>query len=757
MAASDFDGVKSDTEIKTGSSVDQEAPKGSLSPNDQASIAGGMTRRFKDMRVGLRIAVVLLLPIAVSLGLAGIIVIDKRDVMNQSQHRLELAKLVTTISSTVRALQNERDASHFFLVSKGKNSPDTVSLGKKYENTEDAVADLKEFLEAFAASGADAEQLESITSSIELLKLLDDRRASVRNRKAQAPKIIEYYTRSITKILSGIDNISREAGDATLTAQLATYTAILQGTENAELERSAGSDGIIRKFFDNTAFLTLKNYITVQSTYFDAFKALAGLERSSLLYEAVEGSDVRPFLVMRKTLHGSLDSGDLGDITLAQFRDAAAVRIGLLKKIEDHVAKGLIEDFSRTFENARTAFVIMCALVATSLFVTGLIAFFVVRSVSRPLTTLTSVTKALSEGKYSAEIGIPKSKSEIGQLAAAVRFFRDKLVAAESMEAEQRDSERKAKEEERRQAAAQREATEREAKAKEDAATEARERTERMEQIISSFDREASGVLQSVTEAAQQMRASAEAMSSTADQTDQQSSAAATASQTASTNMQAVASAAEELTASVDEIARQVSESSKFAETAVSEANETNAKVQSLADSANRIGDVISLINDIASQTNLLALNATIEAARAGEAGKGFAVVASEVKSLATQTAKATEEIGGQIGEIQNATGEAVTAIEDISGVIGQINEISTAIASAVEQQGASTREIAGNVQSAAAGTQEVVGNITEVNKAASETGASANQVLASADELFKKGEQLREQVDNFLTEIRAA
>jgi methyl-accepting chemotaxis protein len=172
----------------------------------------------------------------------------------------------------------------------------------------------------------------------------------------------------------------------------------------------------------------------------------------------------------------------------------------------------------------------------------------------------------------------------------------------------------------------------------------------------------------------------------------------------------------------------------------VAEASNTNSKVEGLAEAAQRIGEVVNLINDIASQTNLLALNATIEAARAGEAGKGFAVVASEVKSLATQTAKATEDIASQIAQIQEATGEAVSAIGTISGVIGEISEISTAIASAVEEQGASTREIAANVQQAAAGTQEVTGNIAQLNKAASETGQTAGQVLAAADELSNQG-----------------
>src|SRR5205085_4852070 len=194
---------------------------------------------------------------------------------------------------------------------------------------------------------------------------------------------------------------------------------------------------------------------------------------------------------------------------------------------------------------------------------------------------------------------------------------------------------------------------------------------------------------------------------------------------------------------SISEISRQVQQSTQVAGRAVGDAERTNAQVKSLADAANKIGEVVSLINDIASQTNLLALNATIEAARAGEHGKGFAVVASEVKSLANQTAKATEEIGAQITQIQDATKEAVAAIQGIGTTIAEVNSIAGSIAAAVEQQGAATQEIARNVQQAAQGTQEVSSNIVNVKQAATETGAASSQVLGAAGELARHSNEL--------------
>ena len=256
-----------------------------------------------------------------------------------------------------------------------------------------------------------------------------------------------------------------------------------------------------------------------------------------------------------------------------------------------------------------------------------------------------------------------------------------------------------------------------------------------------------------VASASTELQNTAQSLSATAEQASQQSGAVAAAAEQASANVQTVASAAEELSASIEEVGRQVKESSEIAQSAAHEAEQTNASVEELAEAADKIGQVVELISDIAAQTNLLALNATIEAARAGDAGKGFAVVANEVKSLASQTAKATGDISAQISAIQAATGNAVTAIQGIGETISKVNEIAGTIASAVEEQGAATQEIARNVQEASAGTQEVSSNIVEVQKAASETGVSSTQVLEAASELSKQSEALQAEIAAFMNE----
>jgi PAS domain S-box-containing protein len=277
-----------------------------------------------------------------------------------------------------------------------------------------------------------------------------------------------------------------------------------------------------------------------------------------------------------------------------------------------------------------------------------------------------------------------------------------------------------------------------------------------LQELADKFERSIGSLVDGVSSSATQLQTTAQSMADTAEQTSRQSAVVASASADTTHNVQTVASATEQLAASIGQIGGQVNESSRIVGTAVGQANDTNAKVQSLSVAAQKIGDVVRLINDIAGQTNLLALNATIEAARAGDAGKGFAVVASEVKTLATQTANATDEIATQVRAIQDATASSVDAIQGITQTINRVNEISTTIASAVEEQGAATQEITRSIQQAAQGTTEVSSNIGSVTDAAKKTGDAAGLVQHAAAELARNGGQLKQQVAEFLRTVRA-
>jgi methyl-accepting chemotaxis protein len=371
----------------------------------------------------------------------------------------------------------------------------------------------------------------------------------------------------------------------------------------------------------------------------------------------------------------------------------------------------------------------------------------VVRSTVGPLVSMTEVMRRLADGDKTVQVPSLGRKDEIGNMAQAVAVFKDNAVEKVRLEAEQAEQERLTKEREHQ--------AEEEKRAQEQHAQEQRQR-ELME-LGERFQANVKSISEMATTAAQDMQTTAQSMADTTEETGHKSAAVAAASEQATANVQTVASVTEELSGSIQEIGRQVDHSSKIAQQAVQAVDATTGTVQGLNEAALRIGQIVKLINDIAEQTNLLALNATIEAARAGDAGKGFAVVASEVKSLATQTAKATEEISTQITNMQGVTTDTVAAIGVIGRVIGEIKEVSTAIASAVEEQNAATQEIARNVQEAAAGTQDVTVNIDLVRGSVTETGTAAGQVLEAAGELSRQSETLRSEVGGFLDGLRAA
>jgi methyl-accepting chemotaxis protein len=349
--------------------------------------------------------------------------------------------------------------------------------------------------------------------------------------------------------------------------------------------------------------------------------------------------------------------------------------------------------------------------------------------VIRPITAMTDIMKRLATGELGVAVPSLSRKDEVGDMAKAVEVFKENALRVKDMEVEQAGLKER---------------------------SEGNRRTE-MSRVARDFETTIGQIVKFVSSASSDIEAAASTLSKSAEATQGLSTTVASASEKSAVNVDSAAAASEEMASSVSEIGRQVMEAQKITRAAVDQAAQTNQRVSTLSQAAGRIGEVVKMITAIAEQTNLLALNATIEAARAGEAGRGFAVVASEVKALSAQTAKATDEISGQIAQMQAATEDSVADIRQIGSTIARISEISAAIAAAVEEQGASTQEIARNVLEAASGARQVAGSIAQVTHGAVDTGAKAQQVHGSAGALLNESRRLSEEVDRFIATIRTA
>jgi len=551
--------------------------------------------------------------------------------------------------------------------------------------------------------------------------------------------LFDDYMKTATELITTLDELSQQLA-ASVKHEDAFIDQMLAMRQLAWMVRNSGGDASLAvtnaMAANQAAPEAVEKYRTAVVTSQAAWSALKGetkgVKQPPALDEAIANAEQNYFaadyVAKRDSLINAVAAGQKPEMTPSDWSDYTVARLSSLVNVAE-AALASAKSYATAQSDAawRSLGVQLTLLLGAIALAVGSM-LLIGRRVIKPLHVIRDAMLKVAAGDLTAEASFPGRTDEIGALAGALGAFKQNAEDKARIEAEERER------------AAQGEA-----------------RQQSVDASIRSFEAEVKQALDALAKASQQMLETSSDMSRAAERSKGQVKAVAGASEEASSNVQTVAAASEELSASIGEISRQVASAADIAGRAVEETRETDRTVQSLAEIASKIGEVIGLINDIAGQTNLLALNATIEAARAGEAGKGFAVVASEVKSLANQTAKATEDISAQIAAVQNVTREAVDAIKRIGGTIAEVSTIATSIAGAVEEQGAATQEITRNTQQAASRTRDVSENIAGVTDEADATGAAADGVRTAAESLGQQADRLRNQVNAFLSKIRAA
>ena len=691
---------------------------------------------FKSLKIKTIICAAILVPVLATAAFGGHAVWKQYRRYTAVHNAEHLMALAANISPVVHELQKERGTSNGFIGSKGSDAF-VRRLEAQRAATDGPMKTLAHALAGFDAAPYGSMLAERLGQAGSSLDRLASKREAISSLSLGVSESFGYYTETIARWLNVISVMQTLTDDASLNTAITAYIALLQAKERAGQERATGSAGFgaasVAQEFTAEGFppdLHRKFIALVgeQEAFLAMFKGNAGAAARAKLDEVMADPAVAEVDRLRAVAIGSAYSNDVQGVEAGVWFDTITRKIDLLKGVEDVAAAGLLAETRAAKSGATMGLVVSAGIVLTVAVVALALMLLVARRVLRPFEQLTGAVQVLSQGKLDVEVPGLGRGDELGEMAHAVQVFKDNAVERRHLEAAQ--------------------AAEREKQLV---------RAQRLEELAGAFDGEVAAVLAALGGSAGEMQQASQAMSATAEETSRQATAVAAASEQATSNVQTVASAAEELSSSIREIARQMGASSAIARDATGEAEKAQATVRGLAAAAEKIGEVVELINAIAGQTNLLALNATIEAARAGDAGKGFAVVAGEVKSLANQTAKATEEIAAQIDAVRSEINGTVGAIEGIVATIGKINEISASIAAAVEEQDAATQEIARNVEQAAQGTQQVSGTIAGVTSAADETGSAANQVLQVARTMAERSEDMRVAVGGFLASVRAA
>ncbi|WP_395458240.1 methyl-accepting chemotaxis protein [Azospirillum melinis] len=681
-------------------------------------------RLLGDMRFARKMALALSVPMAGVVVLSSLLVWEQVEASRRASDLASVTRLSVGMTSLVHELQKERGSSSIFLG--GKLAEDRGRMETVRTAADARMADLnRQFAEARIG---DPRVAAAIGGARDALSQLSGLRTGVDGMAQSSMEVVASYTAMIRRLLDAAGQSRSLSDDSDQLRAAEALVSLSEAKERLGQQRAVGG-GAFRK--DRFPIDAHERFIELSGEY----KALMGGLKNKLTDEqaryfdrTVAGPAIAEVERMRRIGIASAYGAEGERVDAGKWFDTITTAIDMLRSVETRVADDLIGLASRDAQESMTRLVGMAAGLAILLIAMTLIAVLVARNITRPIARLNGDMARLEAGERELNIHGAERADELGAMARSLDQFRLSLAEADRLAAEQRQHQ-------------------------EDRLREA----ERLERLVDAFDRHIEKVAEQLAGAATGLRGNAQQMSHIASETEVHVLSVARASEGASDNVQAVAAAAEQLTASIAEIGRQMAGSTEMAERAVGDVRRTADVIADLSGAAQQVGEIVRMITDIASQTNLLALNATIEAARAGDAGKGFAVVAQEVKSLANQTAKATEDITAKVAEIQAATGHTVSAIDDIGSIVTHIEENISAVAAAVEEQNAATAEIGRNVRQAADGTDQVSHNASLVGTEAGRAGAMAKEVLSMADALKRNADGLRSDVADFIGKIRAA